>query len=59
MLVFPASLRLQLACLASSFVRIATSVLLCKVSATLELDSNKIGSPSCHHASNFTQLAVA
>lgn len=59
MLVFPASLRLQLACLASSFVHIAASVLHCKVSVTLELGSNKVGSPSCHHASNFTQLAVA
>lgn len=58
-LVFPASLRLLLACLASSFVRIAASVILCKVSATLELDLNKIGSPSCRDASNFTQLAVA
>ncbi len=56
MLVFPASLRWQLACLASSFVHIAASALLRKVSATLELDSNKIGSPSCHLASEFTQL---
>lgn len=59
MLIFPASLRLLLACLASSFVYCAASLLLWKVSATLELDLYKIGSPTCQRASNFTQLDVA
>lgn len=55
-MAFPASLKLEFARLASSFVHDLTARLQSISHFRTRL---WIGSPSCHRANNFTQLAVA